>query len=83
MLIKLNSSFIRAFMFSNGWKAFSVKNQTNKAQMTQTVKISEQTIKVRNQHVTYVKSSIEEENPTKTLICLPGSLGKKSGEMFS
>lgn len=51
-------------------KSFSTKAST--------VKVSEQKVRVGSFDINYVKSSIEGEKPKKTLICLPGALGKKA-----
>lgn len=66
MLINLKA---QAFGFSKALRNFSIKATT--------VKITEQKVKVGNYDINYVKSSFEGENPKKTLICLPGALGKK------
>lgn len=42
------------------------------------VRISEQKIKVGKIEINYVKSAVEGVKQDKTLVCLPGALGKKT-----
>lgn len=43
---------------------------------TDQVKITEQKVKVGKYEINYVRSTIESGNQKKTLVCLPGALGK-------
>lgn len=46
------------------------------------ITISEQKVKVGSHEINYVKSLVEGENPTKTLVCLPGALGETAFNKF-
>ena len=40
------------------------------------VEITEQKVKIGDFDINYVRSSIDGGNPSKTLVCIPGAMGK-------
>lgn len=64
----LKKSFLRAEAFKLLHRAFGSSQAA--------VKITEQKVTVGKVDINYVKSSLEGADPKKTVVCLPGALGK-------
>lgn len=64
----LKKSFLRVKTFTLLHRAFGSSQAA--------VKISEQKVTVGDVEINYVKSSLEGAEPKKTVVCLPGALGK-------